>query len=124
LWLLVSAAFHASRGSSAANLLPDAAYLFTITLGTLTSWRAAALLGSDLVMLDWAGAMRLALRQFLGLVAGLFSLIVLFKDPGISRVFLGYYLIASWIFLAVSNRALPRLLAQRIFHRTRRTRTL
>lgn len=123
-WLLLDEFFDWIRMNEEANLLSPIAYLIILIIGAFISWRSVTQLGSILVALDWAGAMRLAIRQVLALAAVLFTAIVVLKDPGISRIFLGVYLASVWLILAIINRSVPRALARSVNRGKQRSRTL
>lgn len=60
-------------------------------------------------------ATRLAIRQTAFICGTIFSVVVVFKDPGISRFFLGVYISALLPLLAFINRVQPQLIARRYF---------
>ncbi|GAB5559637.1 MAG: hypothetical protein SynsKO_12840 [Synoicihabitans sp.] len=123
-WLLLEEIFDWIRMNEEANLLPTPAYLLVAVIGISFSWRTITRLSSNLVFLDWAGSMRLAIRQVFGLVAAVFTTIVVFKDPGISRIFLGTYFVTVWILLATINRTVPKKLVRSVYQGKQRSRTL
>ncbi len=124
LWITSSEAFAWYRQNEGARLLPAPAYLLAVIAGVTLSWRHVISLGIDLTLLDWARALRLGLRQTAGVIAALFALIVIFKDPGISRSYLGLYAATLWPLLTCFNRTVPRLLAHHAYRRSQLTRTL
>ena len=123
-WFLLEPAVASLRGTDSARLLSPLAYVIAIVAGILFAWQPVRTLGPNLMYLDWAGAMALAMRQTMGIAATTFSIIVILKDPGLSRVFLAYYLTTIAMLFTVFNRSIPRLLARTIFHHKYRARTV
>jgi exopolysaccharide biosynthesis polyprenyl glycosylphosphotransferase len=103
------------------NLVP---YVLVIVLGMLFSVRFLSVVSSRIHSLGWPDAAWLATRQVSMMALILFTLIVATKDHTISRLFLGYYLIASWVLLLFTDRMLPRYLAGLVFSRQHRLPTL
>lgn len=102
------------RLSREVNLLP---YFLCVIGGMGLSARGLSDLTARFHVLDLGDAARLAGRQ-VGFMAVLtFTMMFATLDRGISRLFLGTFLLWSWIGLAVLNAALPRLLARLVFQR-------
>lgn len=96
------------------NLLP---YLLCVVAGVAVSSRAAAELAARFHVLTAADAARVALRQVGAMAALTFAMMFATQDRSISRLFLGTFLVWSWVGLAVLNARLPRLLARMVFQR-------
>lgn len=124
VWHAAGTILYGLREGPPANLLPMGAYFVAVTLGTMTSWRSVGQMGPDLMLMDWARALRLGARQTAGVIVTTFAFVVLFKDPGLSRIFIGTYAAALWVLFSAANRSVPRLLARRVFSQDRRVRTL
>lgn len=107
--------------SPSLNLVP---YVLCIVLGMLLSVRFLSMLSTRIHALGWPEAAWLTTRQTSMVALILFTLIVATKDHTISRLFLGYYLGVTWIFLLVTDRLLPRCLAGMVFSRQHRLPTL
>ncbi len=96
------------------NLLP---YFLCAVGGAILSARSVALLATRFHILEPGDAARLATRQ-VGLMAVLtFTMMFATQDRSISRLFLGSFLVWSWLGLAVLNARLPRALARVMFQR-------
>jgi len=79
--------------------------------------------GDRLGALTWGGAARLASQQLVRLMVVLFTVAFVMKDVGISRAFLGGFLVLAALILVASNYFLARGLAA-IFFRNQRLRTV
>lgn len=102
------------RLSPEVNLLP---YFLCMIGGMMLSHRELSRLAVRFHVLDPGDAARLAGRQ-VGLMALLtFTMMFATQDRSISRLFLGTFLVWSWIGLALLNARLPRLLARIVFQR-------
>ncbi len=96
------------------NLLP---YFLCMVGGMVLSRRDLAQLAARFHVLDLGDAARVAARQ-VGLMALLtFTMMFATQDRSISRLFLGTFLVWSWIGLAVMHAWLPRVLARIVFQR-------
>ncbi len=109
------------RLSREVNLLP---YFLCVVAGMAISRRELTALATRFHLLDTGDAARLAARQ-VALVALLtFSMMFATLDRSISRLFLGTFLVWSWLGLVGINARLPRLLARMVFQRGHRLPTL
>lgn len=115
LWLALR---HSGIGFT--TLLPFYAYPLAITLGALVSISTAERHSATLVARlaefkrpSHFHAIVLAFRQTAFIAGAIFTVVVVFKDPGISRFFLGVYFLCLVPFLTVINRFQPRLIGRR-----------
>ncbi len=89
-------------------LLP---YFLSVVIGLVFGWRPLSRRGWRLTELRPAEAFALATRQ-VGIVAlVVFAMMFATQDRSISRLFLGTFLVWSWMLLAVLHAVLPRRLA-------------
>lgn len=103
------------------NLLP---YFLCMVGGVVLSTRDLSRFATRFHLLELGEAARLAARQ-VGLMALLtFTMMFATQDRSISRLFLGTFLLWSWIGLAVLNAWLPGMLARLVFHRGHRLPTV
>ncbi|HTO03052.1 MAG TPA: exopolysaccharide biosynthesis polyprenyl glycosylphosphotransferase [Opitutus sp.] len=103
------------------NLIP---YFLCVVAGMLLSTRGLARLTTRFHVLNWMDAARLASRQT-GLVALLtFAMMFATQDTSISRLFLGSFLVWTWLALTVLNARFPRLLARLVFQKGHQLPTL
>jgi len=103
------------------NLLP---YFLCVVGGMLLATRDQARLAAQFHLRDAGGATRLAMWQ-VGLMALLiFAMMFATLDRSISRLFLGTFLVWSWLGLSVLNAHGPRLLARLVFQGGHRLPTL
>jgi exopolysaccharide biosynthesis polyprenyl glycosylphosphotransferase len=93
----------------------------TYLLGVLASmfWVAHGLKSyrGRLGRLRWIDSIRLARRQLLRIGVVLFTIVFATKDVGVSRIFLGGYVLQMAAVLVLANRYYPRLLIRWFFHR-------
>jgi exopolysaccharide biosynthesis polyprenyl glycosylphosphotransferase len=109
------------RLSREVNLIP---YFLCALGGMLLSRGDVARLAARFHVLDGAAAARLAARQ-VGLMALLtFTMMFATQDRSISRLFLGTFLVWSWLGLTLVHTRLPRVLARIVFQRGYRLPTL
>ena len=109
------------RLSREVNLIP---YFLCAIGGMLLSRGDLARLAARFHVFDASEAARLAARQ-VGLMALLtFTMMFATQDRSISRLFLGTFLVWSWLGLAVAHTRLPRFLARIVFQRGYRLPTL
>ncbi len=107
--------------SPTVNLIP---YFLCVVGGMLLSARDLSRLVARFHVLDLGGAVQLAARQ-VGLMAILtFTMMWATVDHYMSRLFLGTFLVFSWVGLAVLNAKLPRALARVVFQRGHRLPTV
>lgn len=109
------------RLSPEVNLLP---YFLCMVGGVVLSARDLSRLVARFHLLELGEAARLAARQvgFMALLT--FTMMFATQDRSISRLFLGTFLVWSWLALAVLNARLPRALARLVFQRGHRLPTL
>jgi exopolysaccharide biosynthesis polyprenyl glycosylphosphotransferase len=109
------------RLSREVNLVP---YFLCVIAGMALSARELLRIESRSYVLAWGDAIRIAARQT-GLMAVLtFTMMFATQDRSISRLFLGTFLVGSWILLAVINTWLPGRLARAVFQRGHRLPTI
>lgn len=93
----------------------------TYLLGVLASmfWIAHGLKGYQgrLGRLRWIDSIHISRQQLIRIVVVLFTIVFATKDVGVSRVFLGGYVLLMAITLVLANRLYPRLLIRWFFHR-------
>lgn len=112
------------RGIQFTTLLPISAYPLAIIAAVLLTMGATWSVKSELAVLGWGRSAQLATRQ-LAIIAGtVFTVVVGFKDPGISRLFLASYFPALGLALLVLNRFQPVWLRRTIFGNSARLATL
>lgn len=107
--------------SQTINLMP---YYLCVGLGMLISGQFVQQLASRFHRLTWADAAWLATRQIGVVVLMVFAFMFAFKDRGLSRLFMGTYLVLAWLFLIYVNHALPRMFSWLFFEQARRVPTL
>jgi putative colanic acid biosynthesis UDP-glucose lipid carrier transferase len=103
------------------NLLP---YFLCMVGGVVLSTRDLSRFATRFHLLELGDAARLAARQ-VGLMALLtFTMMFATQDRSISRLFLGTFLVWSWIGLTYLNARMPRLLARLLFQKGHRLPTV
>lgn len=90
------------------NLL---AYFLCVVIGLLVGGRALRSAESSLTTLSLAEAARLASVQVGFVALTVFAMMFATQDRGMSRLFLGTFLVWSWLLLFLLHRHLPRRLA-------------
>ena len=109
------------RLSPTVNLLP---YFLCVVGGMVLSARDLAKLAARFHVLNLGDAAQLAVRQ-VGLMALLtFTMMFATQDHSISRLFLGTFLVWSFLGLTMLNARLPRALARMVFQRGHRLPTV
>lgn len=103
------------------NLTP---YLLCVAVGMVLSARYVQQLAGSFHRLSWANAAWLATRQIGMVVLLVFAFMFAFKDRGMSRLFMGSYLVVCWFTLILLNQGLPRMLSRLFFEHARRVPTL
>jgi exopolysaccharide biosynthesis polyprenyl glycosylphosphotransferase len=103
------------------NLLP---YFLCVVAGMVLSRRELAQLAARFHVLHFIEATQLAARQVALMALLIFSMMFATQDRSISRLFLGTFLVWSWLGLAFLNARLPRVLARIVFQRGYRLPTL
>ena len=109
------------RLSREVNLLP---YFLCVVGGMAISRRELTALSARFHLLDVGDAAGLAARQVALMALLTFTMMFATLDRSISRLFLGTFLLWSWLGLVVLNAHLPRLLARMVFQRGHRLPTL
>jgi exopolysaccharide biosynthesis polyprenyl glycosylphosphotransferase len=112
LWLLLSHSGIRFSTSLPAWIYP-AAIFFGVMLATRNENEAGLTQGG--IRVPIFEAMRLTLRQLVFACAAVFTTVVLFKDPGISRFFLVLYFGVLASLLVILNRHQPRWIRWRFF---------
>jgi exopolysaccharide biosynthesis polyprenyl glycosylphosphotransferase len=109
------------RLSPEVNLLP---YFLCVIGGMLLSTRDLSQLATRFHLLDLGESARVAGRQVVLMALLTFAMMFATQDRSISRLFLGTFLVWSWLGLAVLNAWLPRVLARLVFQRGHRLPTI
>jgi exopolysaccharide biosynthesis polyprenyl glycosylphosphotransferase len=109
------------RLSREVNLLP---YFLCVVAGMGWSARDLMRLASRSFSLQIGDAARLAARQVGYMAALTFTMMFATQDRSISRLFLGTFLVSSWLLLAFVNAWLPERLARLAFQRGHRLPTI
>ena len=102
------------RLSPEVNLLP---YFLCVVAGMVLSRHDLAQLAARFHLLELGEAARLAARQVALMALLIFTMMFATLDRSISRLFLGTFLLWSWVGLAILNAHLPGLLARLVFQR-------
>ncbi|MBC8011672.1 MAG: polyprenyl glycosylphosphotransferase, partial [Burkholderiales bacterium] len=103
------------------RLLP---YAMAVLVGLVWSQRGLFSVTLDLHRLSWADALRMAAKQICIVAVCIFTLMFAIKDRGISRLFLGAYLVLLWGLLGWLHSCLPALLSRWLFTARQLTPTL
>jgi len=103
------------------DLLP---YLLCVLIGMVLSARHVHRLAGRFHRLAWANAAWLATRQIILVALMIFVFMFAFKDRGMSRLFMGSYLVVCWFTLVLINQGLPRMLSRIFFEQSHRVPTL
>jgi exopolysaccharide biosynthesis polyprenyl glycosylphosphotransferase len=109
------------RLSREVNLLP---YFLCVVGAMALSRRELTGRSMRFHLLDWGDAAALAARQVALMALLIFTMMFATQDRSISRLFLGTFLVWSWLGLVALNARLPRLLARMLFQRGHRLPTL
>lgn len=122
-WVYANLIYHVPfvRLSREVNLLP---YFLCMVGGMVLSSRELARLAARFHVLGWTDAARLAGRQTALMALLTFTMMFATQDRSISRLFLGSFLMWSWVALTVLNARLPRLLARVVFPKGHRLPTV
>jgi exopolysaccharide biosynthesis polyprenyl glycosylphosphotransferase len=107
--------------SEGVDLLP---YIVASFIGMLASNGAVRRTSGTLHVLGSAGALSLAAQQIAYVAAAIFAVVFALKDKGISRLFLGSYLLLAYVFLAYLHASLPSGLARLLFPERNKLPTL
>lgn len=124
LWLVMAELAPLVRGSEFTTLLPRAAYPLAIASAVLLTMGSTWAVKSELAMLGWGRSAQLAAQQLTIIAGAVFTVVVGFKDPGISRLFLAAYFPSVVAMLVLVNRFQPVLLRQSLFSGRLRMATL
>lgn len=100
------------RLSEAIDLFPYCVAVFCAMIASTGVVRKA---GGTLHILGSSGALALAARQIVYVAAAVFTVVFTLKDQGISRLFLGSYLLLAYLLLAYMHANLPIGLARMLF---------
>lgn len=103
------------------NMAP---YLLCIAVGMVVSARHVQHLAGSFHRLTWATAAWLATRQIGTVALMVFAFMFAFKDRGMSRLFMGSYLVICWFMLILINKGLPMMLSRLFFEHARKVPTL
>lgn len=98
--------------SEEVRLLP---YCVAVFLAMSASSGAIRKVSGTLHVIGSAGAFALAAEQIAYVAAAIFAVVFVLKDQGMSRLFLGTYLLLAFIFLAYFHANLPSGLARLLF---------
>lgn len=122
-WIYANLIYHVPfvRLSRSVNLLP---YFLCVVGGVLLSSRDLTRLAARFHVLNWLDAARLAGRQTALMALLTFTMMFATQDRSISRLFLGTFLVWSWIGLTYLNARMPRLLARLLFQKGHRLPTV
>lgn len=122
-WAYANLIYHVPfvRLSRSVNLLP---YFLCMVGGVLLSSRELTRLAARFHVLNWIDAARLAGRQTALMALLTFTMMFATQDRSISRLFLGTFLVWSWIGLTCLNARLPRMLARLLFQKGHRLPTV
>ncbi|HYP15647.1 MAG TPA: exopolysaccharide biosynthesis polyprenyl glycosylphosphotransferase [Opitutus sp.] len=122
-WVYANVIYHVPfvRLSREVNLLP---YFLCVVGGMVLSTRDLAQLAGRFHVLNWIDAARLAGRQTALMALLTFTMMFATQDRSISRLFLGSFLVWSWLGLTVLNARLPRTLARVVFQKGHRLPTV
>jgi exopolysaccharide biosynthesis polyprenyl glycosylphosphotransferase len=104
-----------------ANLSP---YFLSIAVGMVLGSRYVFGLGDRLLRMPGAEAAALAAQQVVLVALVVFSMMFATQDRSISRLFLGTYLVLSWVMLIFLHRTLPRRLATFFYGQAQSVSTL
>lgn len=122
-WVYANVIYHVPfvHLNRSVNLLP---YFLCMIGGVLLSSRDLTRLVARFHRLSWIDAARLAGRQTALMALLTFTMMFATQDTSISRLFLGTFLVWSWVSLTVLNSWLPRRLARIVFAKGHRLPTV
>lgn len=122
-WLYANLIYHVPfvRLSRSVNLLP---YFLCMVGGMVLGARDLTRLAARFHVLDWVDAARLAARQTALMALLTFTMMFATQDRSISRLFLGTFLVWSWLGLTLLHTRLPQLLARAMFQKGHRLPTV
>jgi exopolysaccharide biosynthesis polyprenyl glycosylphosphotransferase len=99
-------------------------FLFCVVAGMVVSTKYLQALAYRFHRLSWIDSARLTSRQTIIVALLIFAFMFAFKERGMSRLFVGSYLVLLWSMLLFVNVGLPRFLCRLFFERNRRVPTL
>ncbi|MBS0630839.1 MAG: exopolysaccharide biosynthesis polyprenyl glycosylphosphotransferase [Verrucomicrobia bacterium] len=122
-WVYANVIYHVPfvHLNRSVNLLP---YFLCMIGGVALSSRDLSKLAARFHLLNWTDAARLAGRQTALMALLTFTMMFATQDTSISRLFLGTFLVWSWLGLTLLNLRLPALLARMVFQRGNRLPTV
>jgi exopolysaccharide biosynthesis polyprenyl glycosylphosphotransferase len=122
-WVYANVIYHVPfvRLSRTVNLLP---YFLCMVGGVLIASRDFTRLAARFHLLNWLDAARVAGRQTALMALLTFTMMFATQDRSISRLFLGSFLLWSWVGLTALNAQLPQVLARLVFQKGHRLPTL
>jgi exopolysaccharide biosynthesis polyprenyl glycosylphosphotransferase len=109
------------RLSPTVNLLP---YFLCVVGGLVLSARDLSRLAARFHIMDLGDAAQMAAQQVALMALLTFTMMFATQDHSISRLFLGTFLVWSWLGLTALNARLPRALARVVFQRGHRLPTV
>jgi len=122
-WVYANIIYHVPyvRLSRSVNLLP---YFLCMVGGMVLSARELARLAARFHLLNLIDAAQLAGRQTMLMALLTFTMMFATQDHSISRLFLGTFLVWSWLGLTFLNLRLPAALARLVFKKGERLPTV
>lgn len=90
-------------------------YFFSVVLGLIVAGRGSDARGWKLTEFTASDALALATRQVSVVALVVFAMMFATQDRSISRLFLGTFLVFTWMGLAMLHVTLPRRLAQLVY---------
>ena len=122
-WLYANIIYHVPyvRLSKDVNLLP---YFLCVVIGMLIGTRVLSAIGPRLLRLNWGDSAQVATQQVALMALAVFSMMFATQDRDISRLFLGTFLVFSWLGLHWLHLTVPRVLAQAIYGRNQQVPTI
>jgi len=108
-------------------LSPDAPYLgflLCIMIGMIFGSRRMQSMATKMHQLNWVEVAQLSTRQVFYVALMCFGFVFAFKEVGLSRLFMGTYLVLCWAMLLLVNKGMPRMISRYMFGRSHRLRTL
>ncbi len=119
--LTIAVFSHFMRLTRDVALLP---YFLSVVLGVIFGWKHVAKIGWRLSKLSMVDASSLASRQIALIALVVFAMMFATQDRSISRLFLGSFLVFTWLLLLGLHLKLPSYLAALVFGGSARVPTL
>lgn len=119
--LTIAVFSHFMRLTREVALLP---YFLSVVLGVIFGWRQVAKIGWRISKLSVVDASALATRQIALIALVVFAMMFATQDRSISRLFLGSFLVFTWVLLVGLHVKLPGYLAAFVFGGNARVPTL